>query len=61
MKEHKFKVGDKVNCTVEREGFSEWKNATIIKVEEGAFPYRCTCEYYGEEEGLFAEDELELA
>lgn len=58
----KFKVGDKVNCILTEDGFSEWKNATITKVDQGGFkyPYTCKCEFYGEEEGIFEEFELEL-
>lgn len=61
----KFKVGDIVNAILDPDvpDFLLWKNAKIVGVltDFKAFPYVCTCEHYGEMEGLFAEDELELA
>lgn len=61
----KFKVGDIVNAITDSDipDFVFWKKAKIVGVVTAskAFPYVCTCEHYGEMEGLFAEDELELA
>lgn len=64
VRQDKFKVGDKVNCVrTEDAGFAEWQNCTVVEVHRNAykFKYSCICPRYGLEQGLFSEDELELA
>lgn len=59
----KFKVGDKVNAIGDEEDFSVWRNATIVEVDHSfqSYPYSCICDHYGDQWGLFSENELELA
>lgn len=60
-----FKVGDKVNCNRDEDGWREWQNATIVAIDDEAnisdwCGITCVCDAFHGEKGLFWEKELDL-
>lgn len=61
----KFEIGDTVNCNrLDDADYAAWQNCTVIEI----YPmyvspplYTLTCDAYPGQEGVFFENEIELA